>query len=79
VYVSSPKNHGQPVGVLVDESVIKSGSGAVPEIMLEVKLAFGGFAAATGRIIIVSRVKRETHNTQRSTCTLILKTTPRQI
>jgi hypothetical protein len=41
VYVSSPKNHAQPEGKFDDKSVNETGSGAVPEVTLAVKLATG--------------------------------------
>ena len=69
------------MGVFVEESVNKTGSGAVPEVMLAEKLAFGGSAATTGRIAIASRAKRkrEAHKTLRCTCFATIKTTPAQI
>jgi len=55
----------------VEESENENGSGAVPEVTLEMKLAFGGFAAATGRIVIDNRTKRkrEANITHRRICT----------
>jgi hypothetical protein len=42
VYFSSPKNHAQPVGVFVERSIKETGNGAVPEVLLAVKLTIGG-------------------------------------
>ncbi len=47
VYVSSPKNHAQPEGVLVDVSVNRTGRGVVPDVTLAVKLATGADSSVT--------------------------------
>jgi len=55
--------------------VNKTVSGTGPEVGMPLKLAFGGFAAATGRIVIASKTKRErdAHKTLRCTCFATIK------
>ena len=64
VYVSSPKNHAQPVGLFDDVSENETGNGAVPDVGNPVKAATGA-PADTGRLVIDSRNrrKRDAHNT----------------
>jgi hypothetical protein len=54
VYVSSPKNHAQPVGLFNDESVKETASGAIPVVGVPVKSATGTAAAGPTQI----RIKR---------------------
>ena len=56
MYVSSPKNHAQPVGLFVDSLVNETVSGSVPEVGVEaLKLAFGGSTAATGTTVTMMK------------------------
>jgi hypothetical protein len=55
VYVSSPKNLVQPIGLFDDKSVNETGSGAVLEVILAVKLATGAIGAALAKLKSIAR------------------------
>jgi hypothetical protein len=58
VYVSSPKYHARPVGLFNEKSVNETDSGAVPEVILAVKLATGADGAALAKPKSITRLNK---------------------